>query len=96
MKQLILLSALMFIFLNESLAQEVIEPSSSYQQVLHAVFQSAGVTSEEVEVIVFTYNYLDAVWHVEITPKSKACIDCYPAFYIEQSKGLKVTKIPHG
>lgn len=79
-----------------SIADSVREPLHEAADVLEAVYEAASITAEEVNVVVFEYDYLAGQWHVELSPAKKMCLDCFPAFFIQNSPVLTVSKRMHG
>ena len=74
----------------------VTEPIHSANEIVLSVYKKAGVKAPEVKIIALEYNYLKGIWHVELTSAYKACIDCYPAYYIKNEKPIIVEAIMHG
>lgn len=86
---LIALSSLVF-------GAEYSKPIHSPEQIVNVVLKSAKLNRKDVKVILLRYDYLKKEWHLELTPNNQACIDCYPSYYIEDTKPPKVKTIPHG
>ncbi len=72
------------------------DPLYSSSEVLAALYEQAQINPKDAKVIIFEYNYIKKVWHIELTPTKQACIDCYPSFYFENAEKLILKKIPHG
>lgn len=79
-----------------SLADEIIEPTTSFQRVMEEVYRFAKVNPEEVKVVLFKFDYKTGEWQIELMPSKQACLDCYPSYYVKDSNGLVVRAIPHG
>lgn len=72
------------------------EPLHAAEKILNAVYEKAKVDPQEVSVTVFEYDYLKGEWHVELAPLGSPCIDCYPAFYIDNEEPITVRTVMHG
>jgi len=35
-------------------------------------------------------------WHIELSPKKRDCIDCYPSYYLKNKEKLILEYVPHG
>lgn len=72
------------------------EPVHEAVAVLEAVYETAGITPEDVNVVMFKYDYLSGRWHVELSPRSESCLDCFPSFHIQNNPELTVSTSMHG
>lgn len=72
------------------------EPQHTANEILLALYAKAGVSEGDVKVVVFEYDYLKGQWHVEVSPADTSCIDCYPAFYINNVAPIEVRAEMHG
>jgi len=87
----------LFVFSLNLLATETIDQVlHDPNEILDAVYEVAGVGADEVKIVIFEYDYIKALWHIELTPTAEPCLDCLPSFYIENKPTIKVKTIPHG
>ena len=77
-------------------AQEFKQPLLKASDVIDFVIKHEGLNKTDVKVILLNFDYLNNTWHVELAPVTEPCIDCYPSYYIEDSKDPKIKKIMHG
>lgn len=88
--------SLLFFSLNLSAKEAFDQVLHDPIKILDAVYEAAGVDASEVKIIVFEYDYVKALWHIELTPTAESCLDCLPSFYIENKPTINVRTVPHG
>jgi hypothetical protein len=88
----VILSVLSF-YVN---AEEYSQPILKASEVVDLILEREGLKKEDVKVILLRFDYLKSIWHVELVPANEPCIDCYPSFYIQDSKDPKIEKLIHG
>jgi hypothetical protein len=78
------------------LAEEFNQPILSATQVIERVLQHEKLDTKDVKVILLNFDYLQRKWHLELAPAYKSCLDCYPAYYIEDAQDPKIESVMHG
>jgi len=78
------------------LAEEFSPPILSASQVIERVLQHENLDKNNVKVILLNLDFLQRQWHLELAPTHKTCLDCYPAYYIEDAQEPKIESLMHG
>lgn len=77
-------------------ADEYATPAHSVDRILSAILESARLERHQVKVVVLTYDYVKGIWHVELAPSDRSCIDCFPSFFVKNGEAIVVEQLPHG
>ena len=93
-----LLCSILFIayFTANAEAAPFVEPLHTGEQVLSALYRQEKIEPSQVKVIIFRFDHIKGIWHIELAPAKEACIDCYPSYYFENKEKLILQKVPHG
>jgi hypothetical protein len=91
------LAALLLSFIVASAhAGEFAAPVHSAESILSAILEKAKLARREIKVVVMTYDYVNEMWHVELSTSDQRCIDCFPSFFIKNGEQIVVEQLPHG
>lgn len=77
-------------------ADEYASPAYTANEILSAILEDVKLERHQIEVVVMTYDYVKRIWHVELMPGDRSCIDCFPSFFIKDGEGIVVEQLPHG
>lgn len=71
-------------------------PLHSAEEVSGALYDQAGLKRSDAKIVIFSFDYTKGIWHIELEPAKKTCLDCYPAYYFKNKKNLVLESVPHG
>ena len=77
-------------------AEEYVEPVRAADEILSAILESSKLERRQIKVVVMTYDYVKGIWHVELAPSDRGCIDCFPSFFVKNGEAIVVEQVPHG
>ena len=77
-------------------AQQLYQPVLTASEVVNYLLIQENLKKDDVKVVIIEFDYLKNVWHIELAPAKVPCIDCYPAYYIENTRRPKIKKLMHG
>jgi hypothetical protein len=77
-------------------ADEYPSPAYAANEILSAILENVKLERHQIKVVVMTYDYVKRIWHVELMPSDRSCIDCFPSFFIKDGEAIVVEQLPHG